>query len=119
MARSMLKGKGIPNLYWAEAIHTTIYILNRSPTKAVRNKTPYEAWYKKKSGIDHFRIFGSIAYALIPSQHREKFDQKKLLFIGYSDEIHQQTNLLYLEMLSLMKMLLGIGKEKKLTTLDH
>ncbi|XP_022849751.1 uncharacterized protein LOC111371808 [Olea europaea var. sylvestris] len=43
MARSMLKGKGLPNLYWAEAVNTAVYILNRSPTKAVRNKTPYEA----------------------------------------------------------------------------
>ncbi|KAL0303185.1 UNVERIFIED_CONTAM: Retrovirus-related Pol polyprotein from transposon TNT 1-94 [Sesamum radiatum] len=84
----MLKGKGVPNLYWAEAVHTAVYILNRSPTKAVRNKTPFEAWYKKKPVVDHFRIFGCTAYALIPSQKREKFDGKgqKLVFVGYSDE---------------------------------
>ncbi|KAH9723491.1 hypothetical protein KPL70_007130 [Citrus sinensis] len=29
MARSMLKGKGIPNNLWAEACHTAMYILNR------------------------------------------------------------------------------------------
>ncbi|XP_022876705.1 uncharacterized protein LOC111394888 [Olea europaea var. sylvestris] len=88
MARSMLKGKGLPNLYWAEAVNTAVYILNRSPTKAVRNKTPYEAWNKKKPMVDHFKIFGSIAYALIPSQNREKFDEKgqKLVFVGSSDE---------------------------------
>lgn len=88
MARSMLKGKGLPNLYWAEAVNTAVYILNRSPTKAVRNKTPYEAWNKKKPMVDHFKIFGSTAYALIPSQNREKFDEKgqKLVFVGYSDE---------------------------------
>ncbi|KAL0426868.1 UNVERIFIED_CONTAM: Retrovirus-related Pol polyprotein from transposon TNT 1-94 [Sesamum latifolium] len=88
MARSMLKGKGVPNLYWAEAVHTAVYILNWSPTKAVRNKTPFEAWYKKKPVVDHFKIFGCIAYAPIPSQKREKFDDKgqKLVFVGYSDE---------------------------------
>ncbi|TXG66959.1 hypothetical protein EZV62_008234 [Acer yangbiense] len=38
--------------------------------------------------VDHLRIFGSIEYALISSQKREKFDEKgeKYLFIGYSDE---------------------------------
>jgi transposase InsO family protein len=35
MARSMLKGKGLPNMLWAEAVHTAVYILNCSPTKAV------------------------------------------------------------------------------------
>lgn len=88
MARSMLKYKGIPNLYWAEAVHTAAYIMNRSPTKAVHNMTPYEAWHKKKPVVDHFKIFGSLAYALLPSQRREKFDSKgqKLIFIGYSNE---------------------------------
>ncbi|KAH9726202.1 hypothetical protein KPL70_008169 [Citrus sinensis] len=88
MARSMLKGKGIPNNLWAKACHTAVYILNRSPTKAVRDKTPFEAWHSQKPIVDHLKIFGSIAYALIPAQSREKFDEKgeKYLFIGYSDE---------------------------------
>ncbi|KAK4421965.1 hypothetical protein Salat_2147200 [Sesamum alatum] len=54
----------------------------------LKNRTPYEAWYKKKSVVDHFKIFGILAYALIPSQRREKFDDKgqKLTFVGYIDE---------------------------------
>ncbi|KAL9413504.1 hypothetical protein AB3S75_042066 [Citrus x aurantiifolia] len=68
VARSMLKGKGIPNNLWAEACHTTVYILNRSPTKAVRDKTPFEAWHNRKPNVDHLKILGSIAYALIPAQ---------------------------------------------------
>ncbi|XP_022899339.1 uncharacterized protein LOC111412640 [Olea europaea var. sylvestris] len=88
MARSMLKVKGVPNLYWAEAVNMTIYILNRSPTKVAKNKTPFEMWHKKKPKVDHLKNFGSISYAFVPSQDREKFDEKgqKLLFIGYGDE---------------------------------
>uniref|UniRef100_A0A2N9EI16 Integrase catalytic domain-containing protein n=1 Tax=Fagus sylvatica TaxID=28930 RepID=A0A2N9EI16_FAGSY len=88
MARSMLKGKGLPNMLWAEAVHTAVYILNRSPTKAVRNKTPFEAWHKQKPMVNQLKVFGCIAYAHIPSQEREKFDEKgeKYIFIGYSDE---------------------------------
>ncbi|GKV51031.1 hypothetical protein SLEP1_g57708 [Rubroshorea leprosula] len=48
MARSMLNEKKLPQTFWAEVVATTIHILNISPTKAVRNMTPYEAWWKRK-----------------------------------------------------------------------
>ncbi|KAL0551410.1 hypothetical protein IC582_010496 [Cucumis melo] len=48
MARSMLQMKGLSNDFWAEAVSTSIYLLNISPTKIVMNKTPFEAWYGKK-----------------------------------------------------------------------
>jgi transposase InsO family protein len=38
MAKSMLKGKGLPNMFWAEAVATAVYLLNRSPTKAVKKR---------------------------------------------------------------------------------
>ncbi|KAG6486736.1 hypothetical protein ZIOFF_055315 [Zingiber officinale] len=65
-----------------------IFDKTNKPTKAVHNMTPYKAWHKKKPVVDHFKIFGSLAYALLPSQRREKFDSKgqKLIFIGYSNE---------------------------------
>ncbi|KAL4317940.1 hypothetical protein GQ457_18G004620 [Hibiscus cannabinus] len=44
MERSMLRAKGLPNQLWAEAVATAVYLLNLSPTRAVLNQTPYEAW---------------------------------------------------------------------------
>ncbi|CAL8138458.1 unnamed protein product [Prunus armeniaca] len=76
MARSMLKAKGLPNVFWAEAIHTSVFILNRSPTKSVKDMTPFEAWHRFKPKVDFFKDFGCIAYAHVPSQKREKFDEK-------------------------------------------
>ena len=43
MARSMLKEKGLPNIFWVEAVYTAVYILNRCPTKSVQDKTLIEA----------------------------------------------------------------------------
>jgi len=43
MEISMLKEKNMPNNFWVEAVYTTVYILNRCPTKAVQDKTPIEA----------------------------------------------------------------------------
>jgi hypothetical protein len=76
MARSMLKGKGLPNTFWAEAVNTAVFILNRSPTKAVRNKTPYEAWNKEKPQVNFLKIFGCIAYALVPSEKGKNLTKK-------------------------------------------
>ena len=55
MARSMLKGKGLPNMLWAEAVNTVAYILNRSPKKAVRDKTPFEARHKQKPMVNQLK----------------------------------------------------------------
>ena len=48
----MLKGKGLPNMLWAEAINIAVYIFNCSPTKAVRDKTPFKAWHKQKPMVN-------------------------------------------------------------------
>ena len=48
MVRSMLKEKGLPNILWTEVVYTTVYLLNRCPTKAVQDKTPIKAWSSKK-----------------------------------------------------------------------
>lgn len=43
MARSMLKEKDLPNTLCVEVVCTAVYLLNISPTRAVLNKTPFEA----------------------------------------------------------------------------
>ena len=68
IARSMLKSKGIPNNFWVEPCHIVVYFLNSSPTKAVKDKTSFEAWHNQKPTIDHLKIFGNIDHALIPAQ---------------------------------------------------
>lgn len=86
MARSMLKARGVPNNFWCEAVATAVYILNVSPTKAVMNMTPFEAWRGKKPSVSHLRVFGCTAYALVDL--RSKLDDKsmKCVFIGYATQ---------------------------------
>jgi transposase InsO family protein len=54
MARSMLKAKGLPAAFWGEAVTTTVFILNRSPTRSLKGVTPYEAWHGKKPDVSFF-----------------------------------------------------------------
>ena len=69
--------------------------MNKSPTLAVRNMTPEEAWAGCKPFGDHFRIFGCIAYAHIPDEKRKKLDDKgeKCIFLGVSE--HSKAYKLY------------------------
>ena len=71
--RSMLCESGLPKRFWAEALNTATYLRNRSPTKAVENTTPYEAWNGVKPEVKHLRVFGSICYAHIHKSERKKF----------------------------------------------
>ncbi|KAL8094406.1 hypothetical protein AgCh_036077 [Apium graveolens] len=64
MARSFLKTMKMPSLFWGEAIRHSIYILNRLPTRAVYNVTPYEAWSRKKPQVGHIKEPGTKAYRL-------------------------------------------------------
>ena len=70
---------------WAEVVDTFVYLLNRLPTKSLKNKTPYEAWYDVKPSINHLKIFGSICYYHVPKPKRSKLDSKaqKGILIGY------------------------------------
>jgi hypothetical protein len=70
MERSMLQFKGLSTKYWAEAIHTIIYLRNQSPTSNLYGKTPYEDWYGFKPKVNHFGVFGSKCYALVPKEKR-------------------------------------------------
>ena len=55
-ARSMLKGKNISNGFWAEGINTVVYLKNRSPTKILDLKTPFEFLYGYKPEVGHLRM---------------------------------------------------------------
>ena len=61
-------------------------MLNRSPTFSVQNMTPEEAWSGRKPVVDHFKIFGCIAYAHVPDEKRKKLDDngEKCVFLGVS-----------------------------------
>ncbi|CAL2267031.1 unnamed protein product [Prunus armeniaca] len=85
MAKSMLHEKGVPYEFWAEAINTAVYLLNRCPTKALNKVTPFEAYTSRKPGIAHLKIFGSPCHVLIPSALRHKLEENshKCIFVGY------------------------------------
>lgn len=87
-SRSMLLDAKLPQKFWAEAVTTAMYLRNRSPTRAVDGKTPYEAWHGEKPRVKHLKVFGCDAYAHVPKDERSKLDSKarKCIMLGYGQE---------------------------------
>ncbi|WVZ93487.1 LOW QUALITY PROTEIN: hypothetical protein U9M48_039462 [Paspalum notatum var. saurae] len=78
--------EGMPAVFWGEAVATAVYILNRSPTKALNGKTPYEAWHGRKPAVSHLRVFGCLAFVK-ELGHIGKLDDRSTpgVFIGYAE----------------------------------
>ncbi|KAK9927639.1 hypothetical protein M0R45_024815 [Rubus argutus] len=86
MAKSMIHDKGMPQSFSGEAIHTAFYLMNRHPTMAVKGKTPFEAWSGRKPSVNHLKVFGSICFAHVPKELRQKLDEssERCVFVGYA-----------------------------------
>nr|GEW16119.1 zinc finger, CCHC-type [Tanacetum cinerariifolium] len=85
--RSMMKAMKLPLTFWAEAVRHAIYILNRVPTRALVDKTPYEALYNRKPNLEKLRIFRCTAYAKITIPHLKKLDDRSipLIYLGVEE----------------------------------
>nr|KYP62108.1 Copia protein [Cajanus cajan] len=57
MARCMLHEKNLPKQFWAEAANTAVFLQNRLPSKAVKNLTPFKAWYGYKPSLNFLSIW--------------------------------------------------------------
>ena len=88
MAQYMVKSQSLPHAFWLEAVMCATYVLNRCSTKALQSITPYEAWHGRKPFVAHFRVFGCLAYVLVPMQQHSKLDDKvvKCILARYSAE---------------------------------
>ena len=57
MVRSMLAGFKLPQTFCPEALATAVYLRKRSPTKAIQDRTPFEALTAKRPNVGHLRVF--------------------------------------------------------------
>ncbi|GKA24050.1 ribonuclease H-like domain-containing protein [Tanacetum coccineum] len=57
-ARTMLVDSKLPSTFWAEAVNTACYMLNRVLVIKPHNKTPYELIHRRTPLIDFMKPFG-------------------------------------------------------------
>lgn len=87
-ARAMLIGQKVPWFLWPEAMAYATYIKNRSPTRALGDKTPDEVFWGKKPNVSHLQEFGSRIWVLRQDGQGHKLQEKsrRFLFTGFSED---------------------------------
>nr|GEZ63212.1 ribonuclease H-like domain, reverse transcriptase, RNA-dependent DNA polymerase [Tanacetum cinerariifolium] len=76
VARTMLADSFLPTTFWAEAVNTACYVLNRVLVTKPLNKTPYELSTGKQPIISYLRPFGCHVTILNTIDQLGKFDGK-------------------------------------------
>nr|GEX92942.1 retrotransposon protein, putative, unclassified [Tanacetum cinerariifolium] len=75
-ARTMLFDSKLPTTFWAEAINTAFYVLNRALVIKPYNKTPYELIRGRPPLIDFMKPFRCPVTVLNTRDYLGKFDEK-------------------------------------------
>jgi hypothetical protein len=68
-------------------VGTACYLVNRSLSSTLDDKTPQEVWTGKEPSLTHLKVFCCDAYVHVPKENMSKLDKKveKCIFIGYKD----------------------------------
>ena len=84
--RALLLASGLPRSLWAEAMLHSVWLQNRSATRALNGKTPYEMVKGVKPYLGGLQEFGVAAY--VKNTKAGKLDARaaKGRFVGYDSE---------------------------------
>jgi hypothetical protein len=85
MARTMLDEYKISDQFWAEAVNTVCYAINRLYLHRILEKTSYELLTGKKPNVSYLRVFGSKCFILVKRGRKSKFAPKAVegFLLGY------------------------------------
>jgi transposase InsO family protein len=85
MVRTMFDEYKTSDRFWAEAINTACYAINRLYLHRILKKTSYELLTSKKPNVSYFRVFGSKCFVLVKRGRKSKFAPKAVegFLLGY------------------------------------
>jgi hypothetical protein len=85
MARTMLDEYKTSDRFWAEAVNTACYAINRLYLHRILKKTSYELLTDKNPNVSYFRVFGSKCFILVKRGRKSKFAPKAVegFLLGY------------------------------------
>ncbi|KAL0641364.1 hypothetical protein Bca4012_102815 [Brassica carinata] len=86
VARSLMFQANVPKRFWSDAVSTACYLINRMPTRVLKDQAPFEVLNKRKPSLAYMKVFGCLCYVLVPGELRNKLEarSRKAMFIGYS-----------------------------------
>ncbi|KAJ4703438.1 Retrovirus-related Pol polyprotein from transposon TNT 1-94 [Melia azedarach] len=85
---SSVRMKGLLGIiqFWAEAVSTACYLINRGSHTGINLKTPFEVWSGKPADYSNLRAFGCTIYYHVNEGKLEP-RAKKGVFVGYGDGV--------------------------------
>ena len=83
-ACALLIGANLPRALWAEAVSHATYLKNCSPTRALVNKTPYEAVHGCKPNLSDLHCFGCKVFVRLENVGKLDAQAKEARFVGYN-----------------------------------
>ncbi|KAE8673467.1 Beta-glucosidase 45 [Hibiscus syriacus] len=80
--------KNVPEKFWAEAMKTDAFVINRLPQPRLGFVLPFEKLWNMKPTFSYFRVFDCVCYVFVPDHLRSKFDKKvvRCIFVGYDNQ---------------------------------
>jgi hypothetical protein len=86
--RTLLIQASLPGRYWAEGLHTAVYLLNRLPTKTTSAVCLHVALFGFAPSYEHLRVFGCACYPNIAATMPHKLAplSTRCVFSGYSTD---------------------------------
>ncbi|KAL2903852.1 Retrovirus-related Pol polyprotein from transposon TNT 1-94 [Bienertia sinuspersici] len=88
VARALLFQGNLPVKFWGECVLSAAYLINRTPSGVLKNKTPYEILYGVEPNFDILRVFGCLCFVHNPHTKGDKFASRsrKCVFVGYPND---------------------------------
>lgn len=84
--RNMLSESGLEAKYWADAVSTAVYLMNRTPSSVINFEIPEQRWTTEAPDLSGLRIFGCIAY-VHTDDGKLNPRAKKGVFTGYLEGV--------------------------------
>jgi histone deacetylase 1/2 len=84
---SLLAHASMPLKFWDEAFLTTVFLINRLPSKVIGNATPHELLFNKPLDYSFLRTFGCAVWPNLRPYNTKKleFRSKRCVFLGYNN----------------------------------
>lgn len=82
----MLSNASLTIKFWAEAVSTLCYLINRGPHLGINLQIPYEVWFGKSANYSILRAFDCTVYYHVSDGKLEP-QAKKRVFVGYEDGV--------------------------------
>ena len=83
-ARSMRLHVGLLKTFWADAVSTAAYLINRGPSVLMEFRLPKDVWNGKEVKFSHLKVFSCVSYVHIDYDARSKLNAKsKICFFHW------------------------------------